>query len=599
MDFGDVGITGMISELSLASLCLKLWRAIGRRRRRQFKLLLVLMVVGSLAEVISLGSVLPFLGALASPDKLLNNLHLQPIFEFAGVSTASDLTLVATLAFCIASVLVASVRVIVLRVSLGYAFGLGAEISLNVYRRSLHQPYAVHVARNSSEIINAIAIKTSEVIFYVIAPAMTLFSSLFMAGAILATLGVIVPVNVFVALAAFGVIYAAIMKHMRRGLQANSNKIALESTNAIRHLQEGLGGIRDILLDGTQEVFVSAFERSDSSLRKAQRENQFASLSPRFVMESAGMILIALIALGFSRGEAGLTGALPVLAALALGLQRLLPALQQVYYAWSTIQGAQGSLRETVKLLEQVLPLAYRELQPPLSFKSEIEIRDVSFSYSDKNVILDRFSLVIGKGARMGFVGQTGSGKSTLLDLIMGLLYPTRGQILVDGVPITEVNAPAWRQHIAHVPQDLFLRDGTVAENIAFGVPPSEIDIGEVRKAAQKAQIATTIESWSRGYETLVGERGVQLSGGQRQRIGIARALYKKADVIVFDEATSALDMEIEEAVMSSIENLDEGITILIIAHRLSTLRNCDKIVELTKPNIENVDVLDKETFRS
>jgi len=569
-------------DASLCSLTLRLWQAIGQPRRRQFKLLLVLMILSSLAEVISVGAVLPFLSALANPNRLLEHPTLVSTFDYLGVSTDSEVIIAATAGFCAAVLFAGAIRILVLRMSLVYSFGLGADLSSDVYRRSLHQPYAVHIARNSSEVINGIAIKTSEVIFYVIAPSMALFSSGFMAVAILITLCTIIPASALAAFAVFGGLYALMIRLLRRSLRANSDLIARESTNTIRYLQEGLGGIRDILLDHTQETFVTTFQRSDLALRKAQRDNQFVSQSPRFLMESVGMVLIALIALVFSRGETGVTEVIPMLAALALGMQRLLPALQQFYQSWSTIQGAQGSMREMLKLLEQPLALDSQPASLPLQFDSLIELRNVGFRYAaGAPSILNNFSLIIPKGKRIGFIGETGSGKSTLLDIVMGLLHPSEGQMLVDGVQITATNVNAWRPHIAHVPQDLFLKDGTVRENIAFGVPPESIDDEAVRRAASLAQIGPTIESLPGGYDTLVGERGVQLSGGQRQRIGIARALYKKADVFIFDEATSALDNATEEAVMRSIEGLDKRLTVLIIAHRLSTLKNCDEIIKL------------------
>lgn len=581
-------------DTSLGSLTLRLWKAIGQPRRRQFKLLLVLMILSSLAEVISVGAVLPFLSALANPNRLLEHPTLVSTFGDLGVSTESEVIVVATAGFCAAVLFAGAIRILVLRMSLVYSFGLGSDLSSNVYRRSLYQPYAVHIARNSSEVINGIAIKTSEVIFYVIAPSMALFSSGFMAVAILITLCTIIPVSALAAFAVFGGLYALMIRVLRRCLRANSDTIARESTNTIRYLQEGLGGIRDILLDHTQETFVTTFQRSDLALRKAQRDNQFVSQSPRFLMESIGMVLIALIALGFSRGETGVTEVVPILAALALGMQRLLPALQQFYQSWSTIQGAQGSLRETLKLLEQPLAIDSQPASLPLKFDSHIELRNVGFRYAaGAPSILDNFSLVIPKGKRIGFIGETGSGKSTLLDIVMGLLHPSEGQMLVDGVQITATNVNAWRPHIAHVPQDLFLKDGTVRENIAFGVPPEYIDDEAVRHAASLAQLGPTIESLPDGYDTLVGERGVQLSGGQRQRIGIARALYKKADVFIFDEATSALDNATEEAVMRSIEGLDKRLTVLIIAHRLSTLKKCDEIIKLNPQTAAHAAILD------
>jgi ATP-binding cassette subfamily B protein len=269
-----------------------------------------------------------------------------------------------------------------------------------------------------------------------------------------------------------------------------------------------------------------------------------------------------------------------------------LPVLQQFYSGWASIRGSEASLRDVLALLRQPLPESAETSseQTPVTFSREIALKKLSFRYDPKMpVILQEIDLVIPKGSRMGFIGSTGSGKSTLLDLIMGLLQPNAGTISVDDQPIMGGTCRQWQKHIAHVPQNIFLADTTFAENIAFGVPQEKIDNELVRDAARKAQLADTIENWTEGYQTRVGERGVRLSGGQRQRIGIARALYKRADVIIFDEATSALDTETERAVMQAIEALDSNLTILIIAHRLSTLSNCDRIVELNAGRVQRI----------
>ena len=275
--------------------------------------------------------------------------------------------------------------------------------------------------------------------------------------------------------------------------------------------------------------------------------------------------------------------ALPVLGTLALGAQRLLPALQQGYAAWSSILGAQDSTKEVLDLLDQPLPPEASQLLPtPLTFKKMIQFESVKFRYiSEGPWVLDNLSFNIPKGARVGFIGKTGSGKSTCLDLLMGLLEPSSGRIMVDGITLDQKNIRSWQLNIAHVPQTIFLADTSLAENIAFGVPRQDIDMKRVKEAARQAHIDDFIESSSKGYQALVGERGILLSGGQRQRIGIARALYKKASVLVFDEATSALDHETEQAVMQSIKDLSKDLTILIIAHRISTLKNCTQIIDL------------------
>jgi ATP-binding cassette subfamily B protein len=303
------------------------------------------------------------------------------------------------------------------------------------------------------------------------------------------------------------------------------------------------------------------------------------------------MVLIALLAYGLTQQADGISRTIPVLGAFALGAQRLLPLMQQAYGSWSSIKGGQFALQDTLALLDQPLPEYANQLLPkPIQFKQSILLKNVEFTYGSRSpVVLNGVNLTINKGARVGFIGITGSGKTTLLDMIMGLLQPTQGCIEIDGVTLYPGNQRAWQAHIAHVPQSIFLADCSIEENIAFGIPADQIDILRVRQAAQQAQISVTIEALPDQYATVVGERGVRLSGGQRQRIGIARALYRQADVIIFDEATSALDTETENAVMQSIEALSKELTVLIIAHRLSTLSVCTQIVELGEGRVKKV----------
>jgi len=287
----------------------------------------------------------------------------------------------------------------------------------------------------------------------------------------------------------------------------------------------------------------------------------------------------------------GLDSAIPLIGTLALAAQRMLPLLQQAYSGWSSIRGSQAGLSDALELLEQPLP-SYTNAPSarPLAFQQEITFDQVGFRYAENQPwVLQDLSLTIPRKARIGFIGATGAGKSTLLDIVMGLLTPSEGTLKIDGIIINTKDCRSWQTHIAHVPQSIFLTDASVSENIAFGVPLDQIDYSKICRVAQSAQIADTIESWPNGYETVVGERGVRLSGGQRQRIGIARALYKEADIIVFDEATSALDSDTEHTVMDSINNLGSDLTILIVAHRLTTLRDCTQVVELAGGRVKRI----------
>jgi ATP-binding cassette, subfamily B, bacterial PglK len=560
----------------------------GRRRQRQFVSLMGLMLVSTVAEVVSLGAVLPFLGILTAPERVLKNPVVAHIARALNATSADQLVLPLTIAFAAAALISGAIRMTQLWASTRFTFASGADISANVYRRTLYQPYQVHVTRGSDEVISGITQKVGSVVLSVLPPLMTLISSIMLLIALLGALIIIDPMVALIAMVGFGGCYGLITALCRRRLQFNSVRVADEYTRVIKALQEGLGGIRDVLLDGTQPVFCEIYRRADHLFRRAQGENGFISQSPRYAMEALGMVLIAALTYGLSRRPGGMATALPVLGALAIGAQRLLPTLQAAYAAWATIAGCHASLAGTVELLDQPMPAELLQpLPPPLHMRHAIRFDSVRFRYtSDGPWVLDGLNLTIPRGARVGVVGSTGCGKSTLLDLLMALLVPTEGQLLVDGEPLNGSRIRAWQRVIAHVPQSIYLADSTLAENIAFGVPRERIDAERVRRAARRAQISDFIEGSPDGYKARVGERGVRLSGGQRQRIGIARALYKQADVLVLDEATSALDNATERSVMDAIEGLDRDLTILLIAHRLTTVQRCDTIVELKQGRV-------------
>lgn len=571
-----------LSEQALTSLISRLWFHLGPRRHRQFVSLTILTLISALLEIVSLGAVLPFLGILVAPDKVFHAPAIADVVQTWGFTSADQLVLPITIAFAVATVLAGAIRILQLWLTTRLAFASGADLGIEMYRRTLYQPYQVHAARNSSEVISSTS-KVNTIIFGVLLPLLTLISSIAILAAITFALFAIDSVVALVAMSGFGVSYGTIALIARRRLQSYSQRMALESTQLIKVQQEGLGGIRDILLDGTQEVYCNIFRQANYSMRQALGSTFFIGQSPRYIIETIGMLLITALAYGLSIQEGGVAKALPVLGALVLGAQRLLPALQQIYASWTSIVSTRESLVDVIEMLDQSLPTD--DLQPApslLSFQKDIRFDAVRFRYSnDTPWVLDGLNLIIPKGGRVGFVGSTGSGKSTTLDLLMGLMIPTEGALLLDGLPVIGSRVRAWQKTIAHVPQSIYLADATIAENIAFGVPSSAIDLQRVQQAARQAQIADFIESRPEGYNAFVGERGIRLSGGQRQRIGIARALYKQASVLVFDEATSALDNATEQSVMHAIEGLNRDLTILLIAHRLGTVRRCDTIIEL------------------
>jgi ABC-type multidrug transport system fused ATPase/permease subunit len=576
-------------EPSLRTLLRQLWGHLSRRRRRQLAAALVLMMLSSLAEVVSLAAVLPFLAVLSNPATLWNQPLVQQWAPRLGIGSAQELLLPITLAFAAAAIGAGAIRLLTLWLNGRLATAIGSDLSCEAYRRTLYQPYAVHVSRNSSGLIASISTDVGRVIGSVLNPLLLLLSSALIAVALV---GMLVAIDWSIAVGAgvvIAVVYVLAMAGSKRPLQQLSQRQVALNQQLIQALQEGLGAIRDVLLDGNQSFYAHTYQQADQPLRRIGAQAVFLSSYPRLLMEPAGMALIALAGYLLML-QGGVAKALAVLGALALGAQRLLPMAQKVYEGWAQSRSAKDSLANLMDLLLQPLPADVLFPSPDsLVLRQAIRMEGVRFRYGPElPEVLQGVDLEIRRGERIGLIGSTGSGKTTLVDLLMGLLEPTDGRILVDGLDLHgSERIAAWRAAIAHVPQSIYLADSSIAENIAFAIPKDQIDLDRVRQAAQQAQIAGFIESSPQGYDTFVGERGIRLSGGQRQRIGIARALYKQAQVLVLDEATAALDNATEQAVMEAVEGLSRDLTIVLIAHRLSTVQRCDRLIHLKQGAID------------
>ncbi len=569
----------------------RLWKQIPRGRRGQFYFLILLMVFTSLAEVFSIGAVVPFLGILTAPEKYAVDPNVLRILEAFSINESGHLVLIFTMLFGFAAVIAAGCRLLLLWAINRISFMTGADLSFRMYQKTLYQPYEVHLARNSGDIISALVLQANELIFGAIMPVINIVSSFILLSIVLVILLYIDPITTFCSLGVASGIYLILVYLVKKRLSIEGEKISRESSNLVKSIQEGLGGVRDILIDSSQEIYAKIYQRADLVLRIAQSNRAFIGQSPKYLMELLGMMVISISAYYLSLKPGGLSPAVPFLGALALGAQRLLPVLQQMYVSWSTIQGSLASVNGGIALLEQSINLANQLNKEDISFKNKIVMKNLWFKYkqADSNWVLEHVNAEIVKGDRVGIIGKTGSGKSTLLDLLLGLLVPSKGEILIDGMLLTDSNRHSWQKHIAHVPQVIFLADSTIAENIAFGVPEAEIDYEKVALVAHRSQLDEVIEGLPNKYRTKIGERGGRLSGGQRQRIGIARALYKNADIIIFDEATSALDNQTELAVMETINALGNDVTIIMTAHRHGTLKDCSKIFELNEKQLNQV----------
>ncbi|MER9730397.1 ABC transporter ATP-binding protein [Mesorhizobium sp. M0217] len=578
----DLALSGNRDSGSTFDTMRRLWRQVSQRRQRQFFGLLVLMVFGALAEAATLGALLPFLARIANPETVGGQSFLARQLAGFRLTGSSDSLLGLTVLFSVVAIVAGAVRILLTWATNSYVFSLGHEVGVTVYDRVLRQPYNYHVSRNSSSVLAALR-QVQAITAGVMLPLLQSISGIIIGVFVVAALFILSSIITFVIFAGFGAVYLAMSLVIRKHLKQNARIIASAQAEGIRSVQEGLGGIRDVIINDTQPYFLSRYSELDLRLQRANATNALAASAPRFAIEAAGMVIIAALAYFLIIRSNNAGEVLPILGTFVLGAQRLLPSMQLVYGNWALILSNLAGAEVVLQALEA--PLGPEWNEPParrLPFEQAIILKDVSFRYaSDQPPILEGFNLKIPKGTKVGFVGKTGSGKSTTVDLIMGLLEPTSGAIEIDGQTLDGATRRAWQRQIAHVPQSIFLADASIADNIAFGIDPAGTDHERVRSAAQQAALADFIESLPQGYETRVGERGVRLSGGQRQRIGIARALYKQASVLVFDEATSALDMETEAAVMEAIRELPTDLTILIIAHRLTTVESCDEIVTL------------------
>mgnify|MGYP001565808907 CR=1 FL=1 len=561
-----------------------LWSFVSIHRKKQFVLLIILSFFSAMAEIITIGLVIPFLAVLTNPNVILEFEFIVRLFDFFNFQLESISVFNMSLFFASAAFISGTIRVLMIYSTVKYSFSTGSDLAHDMYKKILNQEYSIHLNRNSSQLVDIIFQKINLVIQNVLVTSITLISNTIIVFIIFMFLLLVKPKIVIGTLLILGIAYTLLIRLTRNRVFINSKSIAKNSNNVIKNIQEGVTGIKEILLSNTQSFFSNKFKRVESSLRNAQADNSFIAFSPRYIMETIGIVVIVILAY-FINDMGNLGSEITLLGMLALTAQRLLPLVNQAYYSYTSIRGEQVSLEDVLNLLSQS-EMKKSLNESKINFDKNINISDIYFSYNSSKLILDSINLEIPKGSKVGLVGETASGKSTLADVLAFLLMPNKGKILVDGNPLDESNYKSWQRKISYVSQSIFLNDNTIKENIAFGEKPNQIDMDKVVKASSMSQLQKSIDSLPDGYNTIIGEKGLKLSGGQRQRLAIARALYRNSSLLILDEATSALDTSTETAVMESIMSLDKSITMFIIAHRITTLRECDIIIELRNGKI-------------
>jgi ABC-type multidrug transport system fused ATPase/permease subunit len=552
------------------------------RQRVKSSLLILLSLLTATVETMGIASIVPFLAVLAAPETIQSNRYLRQAYTMLGVENQHDFLLLLGLLSFFGLVSGTACRALnnwgQVRFNRSIEFSLARRLMTDY----LHRPYAFFLSRNSADLSKMLLSEVAQVVGGFLAPLMSLVSNAIMTTFML---GLLCLVNAKLALgtaAAIGAAYAVIFLSVRKWVTRLGKRRFKANQERFEAANEVFGGIKEIKLLGNEQVYLKRFSGAYSRLARTQAVASLVGSFPAHALQlvTFGGGLLAVLYL--LQDTNNLAQALPVIAIFVLCARRTLPAIQTIFKNVTVLRYSQPAVTRLLEDFEGV-ESGSSKMDPvtkPLTFVRTIVLDDVSFAYpTAAKSAINNVKLKIPLGTRVGFVGSTGSGKTTTIDIILGLLDPTSGRLLVDGTPVGPHNVRAWQANLGYVPQHIYLADDTVAGNIALGVPPRKIDQDAVERAARIASIHDfVVNEMPQGYRTMVGERGVRLSGGQRQRIGVARALYRDPKVLLFDEATSALDNLTEKAVMQGLQTLGRDRTIIFIAHRLSTVRNCDVI---------------------
>lgn len=568
----------------------KIYGLLSAQERKKAALLLVMILIMAGLDVMGVASILPFIAILTNPDLVYENPILNYWYTKLGFATSQDFLFFSGIIFFI--FLVASLIFKALTTYGQLHFSLLREFTIGrrLMEGYLSQPYTWFLGRNSSELGKNIISEVQTVVNSAIIPIMTIIAQGTVSVAILLVLIIVNPKLALIVGATLAVGYGVILKLTRSSLQRMGRERTLSNTMRFMALNECFGSIKEVKIYGLESVFINKFSKPAKTLAKQVASSQVVAILPRFFLEIIAFGGLLLVVLYLMSQEENVQTILPIIALYAFAGYRLMPALQQIYSALTQLSFAETALDGLYSDIVEFKKSEHKALSGEgYGLRDCIELKDISFHYPGfDQKALKKINLTIPACKTIGIVGSTGSGKTTIVDLIMGLLEPQEGELLVDGQIISDGNVSRWQRSIGYVPQQIYLSDDTIAANIAFGSDANKIDQGAVERAAKIANLHEfVVKELPEKYQTSVGERGVRLSGGQRQRIGIARALYHNPQVLILDEATSALDNLTEKAVMDAVHNLGHEITIIMIAHRLSTVEKCDIIFLLDKGELK------------
>lgn len=561
-----------------------IWSIFNLYEKKRAIILLFLMVFMAFLEVIGVGSIMPFLSVVGNPMTIETNKYLNFVYIYLDFKDKNSFLMFLGFFALLMLLLSAVMRSITSYAIFRFSNFRRHNIGQNLLKRYLQQPYSFFLSRNSSDLSKVILSETDLAIGQAILPSINLITYSILSATLIGFLIVVDPILALILTSIFGIFYIMMYLTLRKYLSTIGKKRSKVNTERFKIASETIAGIKDIKVLGREKVYLNSFEKPSYEYSLYQSISQTLVEVPQFLVEVIAFgALLAMAMYTIANDGANIGSFLPILGLYALGALKLKPAINQIYKSIATMKYAESAIENIINdLKKSEQSIAITNDYKRLILKENLVLTDISFTYPNTILpTLQNININIKANTTVGIIGVTGAGKSTLVDIILGLLYPTEGEIFVGDTKLEQTNIRHWQNSIGYVPQTIFLADDSIASNIAFGEEKDSINMNQLEEVAKMASIHEFIVKLDNGYSTMIGERGVRLSGGQRQRLGIARALYHNPELIVLDEATSALDNETEKEVMKAINNMNGKKTMIIIAHRLSTLEGCDQIIKL------------------
>ena len=562
-----------------------------KRRKVQVLIFMILTLVSSALEVFSLGAIFPFVSVFVDSSLIFENTYLKPILDYLEINHPTQIYLPITIAFFIVTTLSYFLKAILIFLRTSLARIINQEISAIIYWKIINESYQFHTNSNSGDVITGLT-QSFGIASSLFIPVLKIINSSLILFFALIGVFIFNPLLALFIVSIFALFYFTIGILITNRLKTFS---AIQNENyskIIKLIQESLGAIKIIILNKTQPFFYKNYNKTANDYLTSISKVEYFGQLPKMFFEYIIILFIIIVIYRFN-GEGDIVLVVPLIITFILSIQRLLPETNLLYTSVVSLKSKRAAVERVMGYLKinKKSPYEKENSALPIAFTTKIELKQLNFYYTkDTRKILSDIDLTINKGQTVGIVGKTGSGKSTLIDLISGIISPNSGQIIVDDIPLDSTNIQGWKDKISLVSQDIFLFDDTIEENIAFHDVDKKIDYEKLKEVCKMVELEAFIDSQPNGYQSKIGEKGIRISGGQMQRIGIARALYNRSEVLILDEATSALDEDTERKVMKNIIDYSQNLTLIIIAHRLTTLKQCNKIFKVETNGLKVFD---------